>query len=95
VKAHWNIDFLFLLESASKTTGAVSARFFIMSLDIRKKFIERSMSQKTAWKSGICSNIYLFCTKTEAKFKKRSLMAPAVFDALSNKKNIWLCIVLW
>jgi hypothetical protein len=29
-----------------------------------------------------------FCTKTEAKFKKRSLSVSAAFDALSDKKKI-------
>jgi hypothetical protein len=40
--------YFFLFQRASKTAGAVRARFFIMLFDIRKKFIERSMSQKTA-----------------------------------------------
>jgi hypothetical protein len=62
-------------------------RFCIMLFDIRKKSIERSKMLENTKKVGICSNIRLFCTKIEAKFKKRSLMAPAVFDALSNKKK--------
>jgi hypothetical protein len=61
------------LERASKTTGAVRARFSIMSLDIRKKFIERSKMLENTKKVGICSNIRLFCTKIEAKFKKGAL----------------------
>jgi hypothetical protein len=58
----WNfmehIDILFLFERASKTAVTVEARFFIMSLDIRKKFIERSMSQKSGIFSDICPFLY-------------------------------------
>jgi hypothetical protein len=39
-------------------------------------------------KAGVFSDICLFCTEIEAKFKKGSLIGPAAFDALSNKKKL-------
>jgi hypothetical protein len=84
-----------LFERVSKIAGAVRARCFKITLNIRKKSIERLMAQKNAKKVGISSNATLFCNKIDAKLKKRSFSAPAVFDALSNKKKYWiLCCTL-
>ena len=88
MELHWTYRFFFLFERASKTADTVRARLFLMSLFIRKKSIERSMSQKTAWKYGKSGIFVLFCTKIEGRFKKRSLTVSAAFDALSNKKQI-------
>jgi hypothetical protein len=73
----------------------VRARFFIMSLDIRKKSIERSMSQKNAGKYEKSGHMSFFVLKAKLNFKKGGSVCLQFSTLFQTKKNIWLYVAFW
>ena len=83
---------IFFVWKSIKNCRCSKSRFF-------KNILWYARKLKTSRNHGksdfLVKLVWFFAHKVNISLKKRSFRAPAVFDALSNKKNIGLSAVLW
>jgi hypothetical protein len=83
---------IFLFERASKTTGAMKLLFlFSFNFSTENRYIWKYTHFFRVFKHFFETLTFLFFFHISTNiFKKRALIGPAVFDAFSNKKNLYV-----